>query len=190
MKYFAIINGEQRGPFELEQLPEVGVRPSTYVWCKEMADWEKAEDVADICRLFRRRIHDLMHPGSTAAEQARQQELKNTQQTLQDDIMEQIPPRFRKIVEESGTTPGPPITQEPDYDTPPMSMLPYALFTTIFCFPLTGIVAIYYAVTSRRAWAKGDHKKAHELVRSAKMWVGITFFMGFFVAAFALRKLF
>ncbi|MDE6143194.1 MAG: DUF4339 domain-containing protein, partial [Muribaculaceae bacterium] len=34
MKYFAIIDGEQKGPFELEELADAGVRPSTYVWCK------------------------------------------------------------------------------------------------------------------------------------------------------------
>ena len=62
MKYFAIIEGEKQGPFELEQLAEAGVRPSTYVWCKGMADWEKAENVADICRMYRGRLYDLLHP--------------------------------------------------------------------------------------------------------------------------------
>lgn len=46
MRYFAMIDGERRGPFELSQLADAGVRPGTYVWCKGMDDWEKAEDVA------------------------------------------------------------------------------------------------------------------------------------------------
>ena len=62
MKYYAIINDVQRGPFNLDELSDAGVRPSTYVWCKGMQDWEKAEDVADICRMFRIRISNLMHP--------------------------------------------------------------------------------------------------------------------------------
>lgn len=62
MRYFAMIDGERRGPFELDALADVGVRPDTYVWCKGMADWEKAEDVAEICRWYRQRIFGLMHP--------------------------------------------------------------------------------------------------------------------------------
>ena len=34
MRYFAMIGGEQRGPYELTELSEAGVTPETYVWCK------------------------------------------------------------------------------------------------------------------------------------------------------------
>ncbi len=50
--YFAMIDGERRGPFRLDQLRDAGVGPDTYVWSKGMADWEQAADVADICRYF------------------------------------------------------------------------------------------------------------------------------------------
>ncbi len=43
MRYFAMIDGERRGPFGLDELADAGVRPDTYVWCKGMSDWEKAE---------------------------------------------------------------------------------------------------------------------------------------------------
>ena len=50
MRYFAMIGGEQRGPYELMELSEAGVTPETYVWCKGMADWQPASDVAEIGR--------------------------------------------------------------------------------------------------------------------------------------------
>ena len=62
MKYYAMINDKQVGPMELPELVEAGLMPDTYVWCKGMADWQQANEVADICRFFRNRIFDLMHP--------------------------------------------------------------------------------------------------------------------------------
>ena len=32
MKYYAMIDGERRGPYELDRLAEAGVRPETYVY--------------------------------------------------------------------------------------------------------------------------------------------------------------
>lgn len=60
--YFAMIDGERCGPFTLEALHEAGVAPSTYVWTKGMEDWEQAGAVAEICRYYRQRIFDEMHP--------------------------------------------------------------------------------------------------------------------------------
>ncbi len=56
MKYFAMIDGQRTGPWELWQLPEAGVTPDTYVWCKGMTDWRKAEVVADVCRYYRQHL--------------------------------------------------------------------------------------------------------------------------------------
>ena len=58
-----MIDGRKSGPYTLDELQEAGVTPETYVWCKGMDDWEKAADVADICRYYRQRLFNLMHPG-------------------------------------------------------------------------------------------------------------------------------
>ena len=163
MRYFAMIDGERVGPLELSQLVEAGVRPSTYVWCKDMADWEKAEDVADICRYFRGHIHDLMHPSAPQPE----------------------PPRDCA----AGRMEGPPAGDTRDYSVPPRSMLFPAIVATLLCFPPTGLVAIFLSVKSSKAWKHGDRKDAHEVADAARMWMGITFFMGFIVYAFMLRHL-
>lgn len=181
--YFAMINGERQGPFRPDQLRDAGVGPDTYVWCKGMADWEQAADVADICRFFRQHIFNLMHPvPATQPDREERQENLETPD-LRFGIRSAFP-----MPEDSPA----------DLDRAPASMLAPAILTTLLCFPLTGFFAIYYSVLSRRAWDDAIHseskngsklytneermeckKKAHDYARQSKMWVGITFFLGF-----------
>lgn len=189
MRYFAMIDGERRGPFELENLAEAGVRPDTYVWCKGMADWEKAEDVADICRYYRQRIFDLMHPSAAPApvEAA------------------EVPQGPVDSLEALRNAPiAPPVT---DTTRPPAPTLFLSLFLTLFCFPFTGFVAIYYSYKARKSWQESQRSEsqnsrglydesereklrvqAHDYDRQAKMWIGITFFLGMIFYAFVGHK--
>ncbi len=65
MKYYAMSGDRRIGPFTLEQLPENGVRPDTYVWAKGMPDWVRASEVADICRYFRLRLSNSLPDAAT-----------------------------------------------------------------------------------------------------------------------------
>lgn len=188
-----MINGERQGPFTLDQLHSAGVTPDTYVWCKGMADWEKAEDVAEICRFYRQRIFNLMHPSAGSPESA-------PSAGEEEDPYSEFPLSFRHYVREAGADPT--IREEkPDIARQPTSLIPISLVLMILCCPLTGCVAFYYALRSRQAWkdahrSSEGHKelytdaerqalsrKAHEYARLARMWCGITFFFGFFLAA-------
>lgn len=188
MKYYAMINGECRGPYELDQLAEAGVRPSTFVWCKEMDDWEKAEDVADVCRMFRNRLYDLMHPSSVDALRG-----GNTSETEPED--EQAPPGFTRFDRQLQDTDSPTlptieeIEKRDDQKPPSPMLLPLAVLVTILCCIPTGIAAIYYAVKAKKQWdiEPGSHL-AGTYCRSAKMWIGISFFLGMIFYAFLLRS--
>lgn len=191
MKYFAIIDGEQRGPFELDRLADAGVRPETYVWCKGMEDWIKAEDDAEICRMFRRRISSLMHPGSF-------------QDTPSEDLKEKPSIQSETDADVQGGVsrigfgfPDAPFPEETNPAIPPRPTLLVAVFVTVFCFFPTGIAAIYYSIKSQKCWnasrlSQGDESKAmqheaHTACRSARMWTGISFFLGMIVWAFLVR---
>ena len=178
-KYYAMIDGEQKGPFSLEELPAAGVRPSTYIWCKGMSDWQKAEENADVCRLFRNHLYDIMHPGDTP--------VLNSQEELDKyKIQPDSPPdphrsRFDRYLQETGNDPLPTLEEidaQNDKSTPPVSMIGYAWLVTIFCFFPTGIVALIYSYKSKKSWKTGDNNSAHEFGRRAKMWTGVTFFIG------------
>lgn len=208
MRYYAIIDGEQKGPFSLEELPQAGVRPSTYVWCKDMSDWQKAEEIPDICRFFRIRIHDLMHPGSsqilhTAFTNETSAGNPAVGHTENEDPLADIPPVFRRPLRKMDVRPGPKPDTEPDPDIPPRSMLTPAIIATIFCFPPTGFIAIYYSILSARSWKTGNpdrsegdknsdldieyrdrRKMAHDYSRQARMWTGITVCFGMILYSF------
>lgn len=178
-KYYAMIEGEQKGPFTLEELPSAGVRPSTYIWCKGLPDWQKAEDNADVCRLFRNHLYDMMHPADTIRE-IPNDELEKYR-VKPDAPHGPYPTRFDKYLQETGEDPLPTLEEidsQKDTSTPPVSMIGYAWLVTIFCFFPTGIAALVYSYKSRHAWVKGNNKVSHEYNRLAKMWTGITAFLG------------
>lgn len=175
MMYYAMIDGQQKGPYSLEQLLEIGIRPGTYVWCKGMADWQRADEVADICRAYRQHIVSLQHPSHPQVES---QPDNNQEQT---SIYE---PLFDPA--------------EPDPATPlPAGMLPMAILISIFCFLPTGLVAIYYAIKARKFKNEADASRSKnsrplysrrerddldqqmcDAIRYYKMWMGITLFLG------------
>ncbi|MCH5239923.1 MAG: CD225/dispanin family protein [Muribaculaceae bacterium] len=180
-KYYAMLDGERKGPFSLEELPGAGVRPSTYIWCKGMPDWQKAEENADVCRLFRNHLYDIMHPGANG---------DNLPQSVEDDRWKvakdtphegPYPSRFDHYLQQTGNDPLPTledIDARKDKSVPPVSMIGYAWLVTFFCCIPTGIVALVYAYKSRRAWNEGKNTESHEYCRSAKMWTGISLFLG------------
>ncbi|MDE7402210.1 MAG: GYF domain-containing protein [Muribaculaceae bacterium] len=197
MRYFAMIDGNRQGPYTLAELADAGVTPDTYVWCKGMETWQKADEVADICRYFRRTIFEIMHPSAPAANSPAKPNPQAQQFT-----------RFFGIpVEYSGET-----NPEADESAPLMRPAPtifLSLMLMLFCFPVTGAVAFYYSLKARKYWqealqSESKHQgklydreerkrlriKLAESDRQARMWVGITFFLGFIMIAFVGSRFF
>lgn len=50
MEYFIIENGQQAGPFSLEQLIQKGITPETLVWTQGMEDWTPAWKIEELKR--------------------------------------------------------------------------------------------------------------------------------------------
>lgn len=149
-----MIGGQRRGPFSLDKLPEAGVKPDTYVWTKGMPDWEKAEDVAEICRMFRRRLYDLMHPSpelsSPSADQGTPQSASPAPES--DGSIS----RFDHIIKRDDPDASLPTIEEidarEDKTMPPHPNLALAILATILFFPPTGFLAIYAAIQSKKLW--------------------------------------
>ena len=53
----------------------------------------------------------------------------------------------------------------------PNNHLVWAILATIFCFPITGIVAIVKAAQVNGMWAQGLHAEARAAAASARKWV-------------------
>lgn len=192
-----MIGGRQCGPYSLEELARAGIRPDTYVWCKEMSDWQRADEVADICRYFRQHLVAVQNPSTPAipvpADNSAQDQGDGPDYSA-------VPPSFRRALMKGGIEPpemGPDPANHDPATPPPSGMLAVAIMATLFCFPITGAVAIYFALRARKEWneaCRADSKSSAPLysteerdrirqdmadsVRSCKMWTGITIFLG------------
>lgn len=190
MKYFAIIDGEQRGPYSLNEMREAGVMPQTYVWCKDMERWQQAKDVADICRYYRQRLFELSHPSVAEVDKIDASGTNNNTgvagadgNASQENGGFFFARNFGVDIDE--------LNSEKDYQQRvPKDMRLLAVASVVFLFFPTGLGACYYAWQSRRLWnkycsldsgsAEGDvlARMAHNYCRLAKMLVGISFFLG------------
>lgn len=176
MKYFARIGGKQQGPYTLQELVDAGIRPDHWVWCKGMTDWRRAREVGDICRYFRQHISEEMHPSLSDAEPIK--EIPTDGNDAQ-----QASGYMAHLARKSGEDFTPYNEQESDTNRKPRTWMVEAIITTFLCFPPTGFIAIYYGWKAQKNWEAGNHRESHEYARNAKMWCGITFFLGFIAYA-------
>ncbi len=186
-KFFAIIDSRKAGPFTLAELESQGVGPDTYVWCKGMQKWRRARHVADVCRYWRQRL------AGELPEERKEIAVENRQ------AQEEIPlsaVTFRQI---RGFNPE---EGEPNVniDDRPKNLLMISLAVTILCMPLTGFIAIYFSSRTNALWMRAVNikqsnpeeaeklrRESHDSCRSAKMWIGITFFLGLIVQGVIMR---
>lgn len=145
-----MLGDRQVGPMTLEELADLGIRPDTYIWCKGMPDWERADENGDVCRFFRQRLAELRHPSPkaslpTTSASADNETMDATRQ--RDDSYDAVPPAFRYYFRK-GDVPAP---EKADHDPadhdpsvpPPSGLLFFATVVTVLCFFPTGIMAIY-----------------------------------------------
>jgi uncharacterized RDD family membrane protein YckC len=51
-EYFLVINGKPEGPFSVEQLKSLNVKPADFVKTPAMADYKEAHEIADLQQIF------------------------------------------------------------------------------------------------------------------------------------------
>lgn len=134
MKYFAMIEGRQYGPMEIDDMVKEGVRPETYVWCKGMSDWEKAAEVPDICRYFRQRLSGTL-PSQRNTNFGTQADRMASEALEQEELLSQLPPMARDIVRRSGIK----LTKE-NFPEPDRKSYPKALPIILYIISLAVLV--------------------------------------------------
>ena len=85
MNYWIIVNGQQKGPFTIEQLRWQKITPQTDVWGDGMPNWTKASQVPELQSLF---TAGAAQPSQQAAAPQQQQ----TQQQYQQPVQQQYQP--------------------------------------------------------------------------------------------------
>lgn len=120
MKYYAMVDDRQVGPYTLDELMEAGIGPDTYVWCKGMADWERADDNADICRYYRQRLSRLQHPQPATPVTPAAGEAEPQEEGMVYPDLSELP----DLAAHDPTVP------------PPPGLMAAAIAVTVLCFPL------------------------------------------------------
>ena len=151
--YFYIdASGQQKGPIPPSQFSMFNVSADTLVWCKGMADWQRAGAV---------------------------DELKAYLDNDANDANGTTPPPTPGAAGTAGTASGAPYDNvyhsmgsgTPNQSMPcPPSNLVWAIVSTILCCLPTGIVAIVYACKVDNLYLMGDYQGAVEASNKARNW--------------------
>ncbi|MDE5774553.1 MAG: DUF4339 domain-containing protein [Muribaculaceae bacterium] len=179
-KYFVRLNRATQGPFTLSELVQHDIRPTTYVWTKGMPQWQRAEDVPDICRAMRFVLAGLPIPGEPSDNGAILQH-NNTGAQQQQQQDSPTPFGFRSF-------PEPP--HNIDYNVKPKGVsIIMAVLLTICLFPLTGLITLWYACKFRYLWRSSEAEdisaadrhalrvKAYEKARMYRIMYFLTIFL-------------
>lgn len=180
MKYYAIINDTQVGPMELPELVEAGLMPETYVWCKGMDDWAQASEVADICRFFRQRIFDLMHPSPSASADGNTPPSPPEFRLMGDEDYKGLKRRdfYNAVGEQVANTAKDPDEEKLEQGIPPARLPAWLVILSILLFFPLGIPALMQSRKAQKLWAAGLEAQSHETARSARMCAGIALCLG------------
>lgn len=148
--YFYIdASGQQKGPIPPSQFSMFNVNADTLVWCKGMADWQRAGAVDEL------------------------------KAYLDNDANGATPPPTPGTAGTAGTASGAPYDNAyhsmgsgtPNQSMPcPPSNLVWAIVSTILCCLPTGIVAIVYACKVDNLYLMGDYQGAVEASNKARNW--------------------
>ncbi len=149
MNYWIIVNGQQKGPFTIEQLRWQKITPQTDVWGDGMPNWTKASQVPELQTLF------------TAGAAQPQQQAAQPQQTAQPQ-QQQYQQQYQQ--------------QASAY--PPPTRVAESILVMLFCCMPFGIVALVHATMVRMCYDRGDYTAATQHSQAASKWLKIGFFIG------------
>lgn len=145
--YFYIdASGQQKGPIPPSQFSMFNVSADTLVWCKGMADWQRAGAVDELKAYFGNDANGATPPPTPGA-------AGTANGATYDNVHHSM---------DSGT---------PNQSMPcPPSNLVWAIVSTILCCLPTGIVAIVYACKVDNLYLMGDYQGAVEASNKARNW--------------------
>ena len=159
MNYWIIVNGQQKGPFTIEQLRWQKITPQTDVWGDGMPNWTKASQVPELQSLFT----------AGAAQPSQQAAAPQQQQTQQQYQQQQTQQQYQQPQQQS---------QQQISAYPPNSHVAESILVMLFCCMPFGIVALVHATMVRMCYDRGDYTAAMQHSQTASKWLKIGFFIG------------
>ena len=164
-QYWINFNGEQHGPLSIEQLAQMGLDDTAYVWHSGLPDWVKITKVPELNDILTRNVEQPDMPAEAAPELPQQEadsfmpEMPQ-QQEVEEHAMEM------PLHQEPPTMPlqqaPPAMPQEPAPECPPTNLV-WAIITTVLCCTPAGILGIVFAFLTKKRYREGDYAKAQRM---------------------------
>ena len=166
-QYWINFNGEQKGPMSMEQIAQMGVDESAYVWHSGLSDWVKITAVPELKEMLDNAT--VNNQNETEAQQLTDQPVAEEEVPAlpKKEVAPQLPnnnvapgmgyqSRYmpRQVAEH----------KEPQElpKCPPTNMV-WAIISTVFCCTPAGIVAIVFAYLTKKNYNNGDFRRAERM---------------------------
>lgn len=167
-KYWIRENGQQSGPFSLEELQlRTFAKGDTFVWHKGLEGWIHIENVPELAHLI------APEPAAEPEQKAVENEAevsetpKDMEEAEEAEVRESTPPLFHSM-----PTP-PPYMEQPQVTAPPMheqaprpkcppTNLVAAIVCTLLCCTPFGVAGIVCAVLTQNHYNAGNYEKARK----------------------------
>ena len=171
-KYWIRENGQQSGPFSLEELQlRTFAKGDTFVWHKGLEGWMHIENVPDLAHLIA--PEPAAEPEQKAVES--EAEVSETPKDMEEDmeeaeeaeVRESTPPLFHSMptpppyMEQPQVTAPPMHEQTPRPECPPTNLVAAIVCTLLCCTPF-GVAGIVCAVLTQNHYNAGNYEKARK----------------------------
>lgn len=167
-KYWIRENGQQSGPFSLEELQlRTFAKGDTFVWHKGLEGWMHIENVPELAHLIAPEPAPEPEQKAVESEAEVSETPKDMEEAEEAEVRESTPPLFHSM-----PTP-PPYMEQPQVTAPPMheqaprpkcppTNLVAAIVCTLLCCTPFGVAGIVCAVLTQNHYNAGNYEKARK----------------------------
>lgn len=167
-KYWIRENGQQSGPFSLEELQlRTFAKGDTFVWHKGLEGWMHIENVPELAHLIAPEPAAEPEQKAVESEAEVSETPKDMEEAEEAEVRESTPPLFHSM-----PTP-PPYMEQPQVTAPPMheqaprpkcppTNLVAAIVCTLLCCTPFGVAGIVCAVLTQNHYNAGNYEKARK----------------------------
>lgn len=166
-QYWINFNGEQKGPMSMEQIAQMGVDESAYVWHSGLSDWVKITAVPELKEML---------DNATVNNQNETEAQQLTDQPVEEEEVPALPKKeVAPQLPNNNVAPGMGYQsrymprQVAEHKEPqelpkcPPTNLVWAIISTVFCCTPAGIVAIVFAYLTKKNYNNGDFRRAERM---------------------------
>lgn len=167
-KYWIRENGQQSGPFSLEELQlRTFAKGDTFVWHKGLEGWMHIENVPELAHLIAPEPAAEPEQKVVESEAEVSETPKDMEEAEETEVRESTPPLFHSMptpppyMEQLQATAPPMHEQAPRPECPPTNLVAAIVCTLLCCTPF-GVAGIVCAVLTQNHYNAGNYEKARK----------------------------